>query len=54
MCKKLIYLTSVIVVLAMVGNAAAQLDPASISDGNVYLFENVGTDVPDDSPPKND
>jgi len=27
----------------------AQLDPASITDGNVYLFENVGTDVPDDS-----
>ncbi|UCE46704.1 MAG: hypothetical protein JSW47_13930, partial [Phycisphaerales bacterium] len=49
MCKRLIFLTSFIVVLAMVGNAAAQIDPASISNGHVYLFENVGTDVPDDS-----
>ncbi len=49
MCKKLILLVSPILLLALAGNAVAQLDPASITDGNVYLFENVGGDVPDDS-----
>jgi len=49
MCKKLIFLVSPILLLLLAGNAMAQLDPASITDGNVYLFENVGTDVPDDS-----
>jgi len=49
MCKKLVCLSLLIVVLALAGNAAAQLDPASITDGHVYLFENVGADVPDDS-----
>jgi hypothetical protein len=37
------------VVLAMAGNAAAQLDPVSVTDGHVYLFEDVGADVSDDS-----
>ena len=33
-----------------VGNAMAQIDPATVSTGHVYLFEEVsGTDVPDDS-----
>jgi hypothetical protein len=49
MCKKLIFLVSLTLLLALAGNAMAQLDPASITDGNVYLFENVGGDVPDDS-----
>ena len=49
MCKKLFFLVSPILLLLLAGNAVAQLDPASITDGNVYLFENVGTDVPDDS-----
>ena len=49
MCKKLICLTSFVVVLALAGNAVAQLDPLSITDGHVYLFEEVGADVPDDS-----
>ena len=49
MCKRLFCLTSFLVVLALAGNAAAQLDPASVSDGHVYLFENVGADVQDDS-----
>ena len=50
MCKKLICLTSFIVMLALAGNAAAQIDPASISDGHVYLFDNVSAgQVPDDS-----
>ncbi len=49
MCKKLFYFISLVLVLSIAGNAMAQLDPASITDGNVYLFENVGTDVPDDS-----
>ncbi|MHC4727686.1 MAG: LamG-like jellyroll fold domain-containing protein [Planctomycetota bacterium] len=49
MCKKLL-LVCLILLLALTGNAMAQLDPASIADGNVYLFEDVGTDVPDDSP----
>ena len=33
----------------LAGNAMAQLDPASVTDGHVYLFENVVGDVPDDS-----
>jgi hypothetical protein len=49
MCKRLICLTSFVVVLALAGNAVAQLDPADVTDGHVYLFENVGSDVPDDS-----
>ena len=49
MCKKLIFLVSLILLLTLAGNAVAQLDPASITDGNVYLFENVVADVPDDS-----
>jgi len=49
MCKKLFFLVSPILLLLLAGNAVAQLDPASITDGHVYLFENVGTDVPDDS-----
>ena len=49
MCKKLFYFVSLVLVLSIAGNAVAQLDPASITDGNVYLFENVGADVPDDS-----
>jgi len=49
MCKKLICLTSFVVVLSLAGNAVAQLDPLSITDGHVYLFEDVGADVPDDS-----
>ncbi|MHC4532470.1 MAG: LamG-like jellyroll fold domain-containing protein [Planctomycetota bacterium] len=50
MCKKLFYFVSLILVLCMAGIASAQLDPTSITDGNVYQFDNVGTDVPDDSP----
>ena len=49
MCKKSFYFVSLVLVLSIAGNAVAQLDPASITDGNVYLFENVGADVPDDS-----
>ena len=49
MCKKLIYFVSIVLVLNIAGNTMAQLDPASITDGNVYQFDNVGTDVPDDS-----
>jgi len=49
MCKKLIYLTSPVLLLVLAGNTMAQLDPTSVTDGHVYLFENVGGDVPDDS-----
>jgi hypothetical protein len=49
MCKKLILLGFLTLLLALAGSAVAQLDPASITDGNVYLFEDVGGDVPDDS-----
>jgi len=49
MCKKLIFLVSPILLLVLADNATAQLDPASVTDGHVYLFEDVGTDVPDDS-----
>jgi len=49
MCKKMIFLVSPILLLVLAGNAMAQLDPASVTDGHVYLFENVVGDVPDDS-----
>ena len=50
MCKRLIVLTSFLVMLTLADKVTAQIDPASVTDGHVYLFENVGTDVPDDSP----
>jgi len=49
MFRRLICLTSCVVVLALAGNVAAQLDPDAVTDGHVYLFENVGNNVPDDS-----
>ncbi|HEC02838.1 MAG TPA: hypothetical protein ENI81_04805 [Phycisphaerales bacterium] len=49
MCKRLIILTSFVVVVALAGNAAAQLDPDAVTDGHVYLFEDVGANVSDDS-----
>ncbi len=49
MCKKLLFLVFIFLLPALANNAMAQLDPASVTDGHVYLFEDVGTDVPDDS-----
>ncbi|MHC4389498.1 MAG: LamG-like jellyroll fold domain-containing protein, partial [Planctomycetota bacterium] len=50
MCKKLICLISFVVMLALAGNAVAQIDPASVDTGHVYLFEDVsGGQVQDDS-----
>ncbi|KPK34560.1 MAG: hypothetical protein AMJ65_18160 [Phycisphaerae bacterium SG8_4] len=49
MCKRSICLFFVVLVLALAGNARAQIDPASVTNGHVYLFDNVGADVPDDS-----
>jgi hypothetical protein len=50
MCKKSLFLISFIVVLALAGNAKAQLDPSAVDTGHVYLFEDVsGGQVPDDS-----
>jgi hypothetical protein len=49
MCKKLIFLVSLTLLLVPAGNAVAQLDPTSVTDGHVYMFENVVGDVPDDS-----
>jgi hypothetical protein len=52
MCKKLIYLTSFILLLGLAGNAMAQIDPATVTTGHAYLLDDVndvdGT-VPDDS-----
>ena len=48
MCKKLIFLVSLTLLLVLAGSAVAQLDPASVTDGHVYMFENVVGDVPDD------
>jgi len=50
MCRKLILLVCLTLLLVPAGNALAQLDPTSVTDGHVYLFEDVGADVPDDSP----
>ncbi len=52
MCKKLIYLTSFILLLGLAGNAMAQIDPATVTTGHAYLLDDVndvdGT-APDDS-----
>jgi len=50
MYRKLMFSVPMILLLVLVGNARAQMDPAMVTDGHVYLFEDVGTDVPDDSP----
>jgi hypothetical protein len=50
MCKRLICLTSFLLMLLLIRNAAAQLDPASVTTGHVYLLDNVaGSQVSDDS-----
>ncbi|MFB0554600.1 MAG: hypothetical protein ACETWQ_14955, partial [Phycisphaerae bacterium] len=49
MCKKLIFLVSPILLLVLASNAVAQIDPTSVTDGHVYMFEDVVGDVPDDS-----
>ncbi len=50
MHRKLFCATLTFMVLALVGKAlAGKIDPATITDGNVYLLENVGSNVPDDS-----
>ena len=49
MCRKLIVLVSLSLLLILGNNAMAQLDPTSVTDGHVYLFEDIGADVPDDS-----
>ncbi|MBN2312519.1 MAG: hypothetical protein JXM79_01230 [Sedimentisphaerales bacterium] len=49
MCKKIVILTS-IVMLALAGHVMAQIDPVTVDDGHVYLFDNVsGAQVEDDS-----
>jgi len=37
------------VLLPLAGNVMAQIDPASVTTGHVYLFEDVGANVTDDS-----
>jgi len=49
MCNKMMLLACSILVLVLVGNTMAQLDPESVTDGHVYLFEDVGANVSDDS-----
>jgi len=58
MCRKLvvslsnplIYWVSFVLVLHLAGNAMAKIDPATVTTGHVYLFDNVsGNQVPDDS-----
>ncbi len=50
MCKKLFFLVSPILLLVLAGNAMAQIDPATVDTGHVYLFDNVsGNQLPDDS-----
>jgi hypothetical protein len=48
MCKKL-FLGSMILLMMMAGSTIAQPDSSTVSTGHVYLFEDVGADVPDDS-----
>jgi hypothetical protein len=50
MCKKLNFLVSPILLLVMAGNAMAQIDPATVGTGHVYLFDDVsGSELQDDS-----
>ena len=50
MRRKLIYLISFVVVLGVAGNALAQIDPAAVTTGHVYLLEDIsGGQVQDDS-----
>ena len=49
MCKKIFLSVSLILLPALAGNVTAQIDPASVTNGHVYLFDDVGADVPDDS-----
>ncbi|MFH1718381.1 MAG: hypothetical protein ABIF19_13590 [Planctomycetota bacterium] len=50
MCKKLIVLVSPILLLVLAGKAMAQIDPATVTTGPVYLFDNVsGNQLLDDS-----
>ena len=50
MCKKLIYLIPFMLVLGLADNATAQLDPAAVTTGHVYLLEDIsGGQVQDDS-----
>jgi len=46
----MIYLISFILLLVLAGNAMAQIDPATVTTGHVYLFDNVsGSQLLDDS-----
>ena len=50
MCRKLFNYISLLLVLSIVGNVMAQLDPATVDTGHVYLLDDVsGTQVQDDS-----
>ena len=50
MCKKLTFLTSFLLVLGLVSNTMAQIDPATVETGHVYLLEDVNDGaVSDDS-----
>lgn len=49
MSKKLLYLMCFVVMLGLTGNATAQIDPATVTNGHVYLLDNVVDNVPDDS-----
>ncbi len=50
MFRKLLFLTSFLLVLSLVGKTMAQIDPATVETGHVYLLEDiVDANVPDDS-----
>jgi Concanavalin A-like lectin/glucanases superfamily len=50
MCNKLFLLMFAVLLLILAGNATAKIDPATVTTGHVYLFDNVtGTQLPDDS-----
>ena len=50
MSRKLVYLMSFVLVLGLGGNAAAQIDPATVTDGHVYLAGTASDGaVPDSS-----
>ena len=55
MSRRITLTISIMLLLGMAGSSMAQIDPASVTSGHVYLFDSVaGTTVPDDSANTND
>jgi hypothetical protein len=55
MGKRIVFTLGITLLMGLAGPAIAQIDPATVTTGHVYTFDNVsGTTVPDDSANSND